>query len=60
MSATSHCLVSFDCRLGRNIIMGALRPIIDQLLHLVNYGLVEGDKWKLREEVTLSLSLILI
>ena len=32
--------------------MGALRPIIDQLLHLVNYGLAEGDKWQLREEVS--------
>jgi len=32
--------------------MGALRPIIDQLLHLVNHGLAEGDKWQLREEVS--------
>ena len=57
VSATSHCLVALTDRLGRNIITGALRPIIDQLLHLVNYGLADSDKWQLREQVTLSLTL---
>jgi hypothetical protein len=60
VSATSHCLVALTDRLGRNIITGALRPIIDQLLHLVNYGLADSDKWQLRKEVTLTLTLTLI
>jgi hypothetical protein len=60
VSATSHCLVALTDRLGRNIITGALRPIIDQLLHFVNYGLADSDKWQLREEVTLTLTLTLI
>jgi hypothetical protein len=32
--------------------MGELRPIIDQLLHIVNHGLAEGDKWQLRGHVS--------
>ena len=32
--------------------MGVLRPLIDQLLHIVNYGLAEVDKWQLREEAS--------